>query len=372
MSEPYRILHVVHVLNRGGMESRLMDLYRHLDRSRFQYDFYIESGKRGMFDEEVEKLGGRVLYSGEGQKHGVPNLRAWRHFLAANKTYEAVCAYNQWAGWYLREAKRQGVPVRIACARTSLQTASLKNLVKNTVKLNVNYYATHKFAVSKIAGVWLFGRRAVEKNEVLVWPNAINTKQFRLDLRVRKKLREELGTGDALTVMHVGNLRFEKNHPFLLEVFAEIVKKQKNARLILVGNGSFESLREQMASLGITGEVCHLGVRSDIPDLLQAADLFIFPSLYEGFPGAVLEAETSGLPCVISDTITDEVVLTERVKQMSLKDSPKQWAAEALQLLQTERADCVDAVKAAGYDIHDLVRRMEAFYSQCQGDERKT
>ena len=366
MAEPFRILHVVHIMNRGGMENRLMDQYRNLDRDRFQFDYYVESGKKGMFDSEIEQLGGRVFYADEPVRHGIPSFRAWKRFLIHHNEYQLVFAYNQWSGWYLREAKKQGIPTRVAFSRTSLQTFSRKNIVKNTVKQNVNRYATHKFAVSEKAGIWLFGKHAFENGEVTVWPNAIETEKYRLNYEKRANVRAALGLHDELAVMHVGNIRFEKNHPFLLKVFASILERKPEAKLFLVGNGSMDSLREELKSLGIQNHVCHLGVRTDVPELLMAADLFVFPSLYEGFPGAVLEAETAGLPCIISDTITDEVVLTERVKQMSLKDTPMHWAAEALKLLTTERTDCVDEVKAAGYDIHDLARRMEEFYLQCE------
>ena len=154
-------------------------------------------------------------------------------------------------------------------------------------------------------------------------------------------------------------------------MFTKIKNTHPDAKLFLVGDGDYETLQGQIMRLGINDSVHYLGVRSDVSRLLQAGDLFIFPSLYEGFPGAVLEAETAGLPCVISDTITDEVVLTEKVKQMSLKDSPEHWAEAAIESFSTERADCVDAVKAAGYDIRDLVHKMEAFYLQCHKENSK-
>ena len=362
MTEPFRILHVVTILNRGGMESRLMDQYRNLDRNRFQFDFYVESGKHAVFDTEVEQLGGQVFYPETLGRHGMPNFRSWKHFLDGHP-YGMVFAYNQWAGWYLREAKKHQIPARIAYARTSLQTVSAENIIKNIIKLNVNRYATHKFAVSKKAGTWLFGEKAVENSEVRVWPNAIDTEKFRFEKSTRDRIREELGFGDESVVMHVGNLRMEKNHPFLFEVFAALVKIHPDMKLVLVGKGTMDQFNEKLDSLGIRDKVIHLGVRKDVPDLLQAADVFVFPSFYEGFPGAVLEAETSGLPCFISDTITEEVVLTDQVKQLSLKEAPAKWAERISEALGKPRMDCVDAIKAAGYDIHELSQRMEAFYS---------
>lgn len=362
MNEPMRILHVVFRMNRGGMESRLMDIYRKLNRNKYQFDFYVESGRHGAYDNEIEQLGGKIYYPDKIGRFGFPNFFAFKRFLQSHKVYRLIYAYNQWAGWYLREAEKCGVPYRIAFSRTSLQTFSLKNCLKNLLKCNVNCYATHRFAVSKKAAIWLFGKKMVDCHRVTIWPNAINTEKYRFSLETRLKTRSELGLKDELTAIHVGNLRFEKNHPFLLEIFAELRNLCPNASLFLVGDGNIETLRCKIGELGVHDSVHYLGVRNDVPNLLQAGDLFIFPSLYEGFPGAVLEAECAGLPCFISDTITEEVILTDCVKQLSLNDSPANWAKEIKKCMGQSRKDKVELVKAAGYDIYDLTRQMESFF----------
>lgn len=362
--EPMRILHVVNILNRGGMESRLMDVYRHLDHERYQYDFYIESGTPGMFDEEVINLGGRVFLSKNKLKHNVPSFRAFYDFLKLYPEYKIIYAYNQWSGFYLKEAKRCGVPHRIANARTSIQTKSLKNSIKNIVKFNVNKYSTLQFAVSKKAAVWLFGEKVVNSGRVKVWPNAIDTEKFKFSKDIRLEVRNELGLGDEFTVIHVGNIKFEKNHPFLLRVFSEIKKSEHKAKLLLIGNGNIDNLVPQINELGIENSVICLGVRQDIPRLLQAGDVFIFPSFYEGFPGAVLEAEASGLPCIISDSITDEVILTEHIVAMSLNDGPENWAKSACKIINTNRPEAWRKIKKAGYDITDLVNNNYKLYEK--------
>ena len=364
--EPMRILHVVHTLNRGGMESRIMDLYRHLDHEKFQYDFYVESGQNGMFDEEVMSLGGRVFLSKGQNKHNIPDFKSFHHFLIEHPEYQIVYSYNQWAGWYLKEAKKCGIPYRIANARTSIQTKSLKNSIKNVVKLNVNNYATHRFAVSKKAALWLFGEKIVESGKVKVWPNAIDTEKFAFSQKIRNEVRNELHLGDSFTAIHVGNIRFEKNHPALLRIFAEIKKSRNDARLVLVGGGDIETLHPLIKDLGIEDSVLYLGVRRDIPRLLQAGDVFIFPSLYEGFPGAVLEAEASGLNCIISDTITDEVMLTEHIAMMSLLDSPEQLAEKILAMGSVDREKSWMDIKNAGYDIYDLIKATQEFYDSLE------
>ncbi len=359
--EPIRALHVVHTMNRGGMESRIMDMYRKLDRCKYQYDFYISSGKKGAFDDEVLSMGGRIFYAVQFNKYNIPSFSAFHRFLLGHSEYRIVYAYNQWAGSYLKQAKKCGVPCRIAYARTSLQKKSVKNTIKNLIKLNVNRYANYRFAVSKKAAIWLFGKRTTESGNVNIWANAINTCNFAFSTEVRDAMRHSLKLEDSYVVMHVGNFTYAKNHFFLFRVFAEVKKMHENAKLVLVGKGDLSAFETAMCNLHIEDEVIHLGVRDDIPKLLQASDAFVFPSLYEGFPGAVLEAEASGVKCLISDSITEEVILTENIRAISLNRQPYEWAEALDEIMDVDRRVAWRIVKDAGYDVNDSVIKQEEF-----------
>ncbi len=358
---PERILHIVHTMNRSGVESRIMDLYRNIDRERYQFDFYVESGKADAYDNEIKELGGRLFYSNGINSFNVPNFKEFSRFINRHKEYKTVYAYNQWSGEYLKMAKRAGVPNRIACSRTSIQTKSLKNLIKNIVKKNTNKYATSRFAVSKKAALWLFGKKKVDKNMVNIWPNAIDAKKFAFSPDIRTAVRGELGIGTEFVVMHVGNIRPEKNHSFLLKVFREIKRKRPDSKLILVGRGGIKSLQYEIEQLDLSGSLLYLGVRNDINELLQAADVFVFPSFYEGFPGAVLEAQASGLNCLISDSITDEVMITETIKSMPISDNPVVWAKAIESFKKINREFAWKTIVDAGYDIQSLTTRTESF-----------
>lgn len=355
MMEPIRILHVTNGLNRGGMESRIMDIYRFLDKNRYQYDFYLESGVPGAFDEEVRKLGGRVYYQPRAKFVNIPYFGEFRKFLRQHSEFAIIYAYNQWAGWYLKEAEKYGIPYRIAYSRTSLQKKSEKNYIKNIVKYNVHDYSTHQYAVSKLAGKWLFGNEAVKNGTVVIWPNAINTSSFAFNEETRKEVRRELGLTDEFTVIHVGNIRPEKNHPFLIDIFSEIKKRKPCSQLFLVGGGDYENIHKKVDSLSLGNSVHHLGSRSDVSRLLQAGDVFVFPSFYEGFPGAVLEAEASGLGCIVSDTVTDEVILTDHIKQLSISVGASAWAESAISFPTIDRCNSWKKIRDRGYDIHELV-----------------
>ena len=358
MKYPIRILHVVYLLNRGGMESRIMDLYRNLNKERYQMDFYVESGEHGVFENEIKQLGGRIFYPLHRGKKGIPNFRSFRRFLENHSEYKVVYAYNQWSGFYLKQAFECGVPNRIAYARTSLQKKTAKNWIKNIVKLNVKKYATHKFAVSKRAGEWLFGKHC---DDYKVWPNAIDAAKYRFSEDIRFNVREELGLKDELTIIHVGNIRPEKNHSFLLDVFSCIKKFSNNAQLVLIGGGEYSKLAEKIHSLSLENSIHYLGVRSDVPRLLSAGDVFIFPSFYEGFPGAVIEAEASGLFCIVSDSVTDEVMLTENIVQLPLSYGPEKWAQCAIKPQYYRRDEKWREIISAGYDIYNLAQHTEVF-----------
>ena len=349
-------------MERGGMENRIMDLYRLIDKSHYQYDFYIESGREGVFDDEIIDLGGRVFYVESPSRFNIPHFKRFGEFLSSHPEYQIVYAYNQWAGSYLKQAKIRGVPFRVANARTAIDKKSLKNLIKSFAKKNVNKYATHKFAVSRKAANWLFGEETVKNSQVEIWPNAIDTKSFAFSRSIRDEVRGELGFKDELVIIHVGNLRYEKNHPFLIEVFAAITKIHSDAQLVLVGRGDLNIIEQDIVKYGLSDRVHFLGVRSDVNRLLQAGDYFIFPSYYEGFPGAVLEAECSGLKCLISDSITNEVLLTDHIIALPLSLGGNQWAKRIEMISPVDREKAWETVRDAGYDIHDLVIRTEAFY----------
>ncbi len=364
-----RILQIVKQMNVGGMESRLMDLYRVIDRNYIQFDFYTCCPDKGAFDDEIKELGGEIYYNSPLEVKKLFKIpHRFEVFLKKHPEYKIVhCHLNQWCGWILYGAKSLNVPVRIAHSRTALNNRGIKNIVKNIIKIPVNLSATHKFAVSKEAAIWLFGKRTVKKGNVNIFPNSIDCEKFLFNPQVRKIKRRELNLGNAFTLINVGNIRPEKNHIFLLKIFSELQKKYENSKLIIVGKDNMNGkIQQEAKKLKIENNILFLGSRSDVPELLQAGDIFVFPSLYEGFPGAVLEAEASGLPCILSDTITDQVCLCKNVKSLSLKKSAKIWSETILMF-----KDCNDNRKKLqenyklvdeGYDIHSLSEKMTKFY----------
>lgn len=368
MDSPIRVLQIVTQMNIGGMESRLMELYRHIDRNKVQFDFYTCRLTPGFYDDEINSLGGTVFYTSPLAVKNVLSIpdRFYSFFNIYKNYLIAHCHLNQWCGLVLLGAKKAKIPIRIAHSRTALDSLSIKNLIKNIIKVPVNYSATHKFAVSKKAGEWLFGKKCFSSGDVYIWPNAIDCKKFLFNPRIRDRIRKELNVGNSYVVMHVGNLRPEKNHMFILRIFRELRNKNENCILILIGSDNLNgSIQDEAKRLGIKDGVMFLGSCMNINELLQAADLFLFPSLYEGFPGAVLEAEATGLKCLLSDTITNEVDMCGLIRYESLSDSEEKWATVIQELEKQnfiDRIQCNEIIINKGYDIYKLSKSMEIFY----------
>ena len=363
--ETIRVLQVVTQMNRAGLESRLMDLYRVLDRSKVQFDFYTCRKEPGQFDEEIVSLGGKVYYEDPlsiGQAFGIPGRFA--RFCGAHPEYRVLHTHlNQWCGLVCEGAKRAGVPVRIAHSRTALAGRSGENLVKDLVKHLFASAPTHRFAVSRKAGEWLFGARACSAGKVEFYPNAIDAQKFAFDLEKRENTRRALGLGEAFTILHVGNLRKVKNHEYLFRIFQVIQNREPDSVLLLAGEGERkEALTAYASELGLSDAIRFLGSRKDIPELLCAADAFVFPSFYEGLPGSVLEAQAASLPCFISDTIAPEVVLSDLAQALSINADPALWAEKVLSSRTHTRGAELALFERSGYDVRALAERLTGFY----------
>lgn len=367
MSEPIRILQVVTIMNRNGLENRLMDIYRNIDRTKVQFDFMANRDYDGQFDDEIRSLGGKVYHMYQiTPKNFVKYLKQLNHFFSEHKEYQIVHAHlNTLSTWPLWAAKRAGVPVRIAHSRNASMDVNIKMLYKAFSRLFINRVTTDRFGCSRSAGAWLFGKDRLDDGTFHVIPNSIQLDKFHFTQEKRDAMRRELGIKDGeIAIVDVARFAKQKNHPYLLKVFAEIHKQRPNAKLYLVGAGDLEDeIRRDIAEKGLTDCIVFVGSRSDIYDVLQAMDVFLFPSFYEGFGTVIVEAQCSHLPLIASDTIPHETKLTDSVEFMSIKADPKEWADRAIYLAEnTERFDNCHEIKAKGYDIHDTYSWMQDFY----------
>lgn len=358
MNQPIRILQIVSYMQRRGLETLLMNCMRRMDRSKIQFDFIVHRPFRADYDDEIEALGGRIYRLPRLNPFDSRYHKALRDFFRAHPEYRIVhCHLDCMSALPLAAAKAAGVPVRIAHAHSSSQDKDLKYLLKRLYMKKIPAAATHFFACSGAAGSWMFPGQPVR-----LIRNGIDTAAFAFDPQQRTAVRRELGLTDQLTVGHVGRLIDVKNHSFLLEVFAEVLRSCPDAVLLLAGSGPLEEkLREKARMLGISGHIRFLGVRSDVPALMQAMDVFVLPSLYEGLGISAVEAQASALPCLLSDAVPADCIMTDRVERLPLR-SPERWAQAILDAAKCPRPGDCSGIARAGYDITSTAGELQQFY----------
>ncbi len=362
-----RVLHVFGALDTGGAESRTMDLYRRINREKVQFDFLVHTEKVGFYEEEIEQLGGRIYrVPNRTIKNTFRYYKAINEFFQVHTEYSVVHGHSLSSGFlYLRAAKRNGVRVRIAHSRCGASNSrDFVTIVKEILKKLSRFYATDRFAVSEVAAEAAFGRKMVEHNQVRVIPNAIDTSKYGYDPLNRIRMRKIFDIEDNFVVGHIGRFSIQKNHELIIEIFSALKRVIPNATLILVGDGELKpKIKNKVKRSGLEESVIFAGIRSDVPDVLQAIDVILFPSFFEGLPGVILEAQASGVPCVISDKISKEVKITDLVNYVSLDDSIDHWVQEVEKFQQGfTRRNTVSEIIDAGYDIDSVAKQYEEFY----------
>lgn len=365
MSDPVRILQVLSTLDRGGAEQVVMNWYRMIDRSMIQFDFVVEDyGREYAHEAEILSLGGRIFRVSRPLPNIVNYVWEWNKLLNAHPEWKVVHAHHTSpAAVFLTIARLKGRRA-IAHSHIAGNDGSAKGAIKRVARLPIRYIASDLMACSSEAATWMFGGRTAE-----VLPNGIDAEVFRFSMERARVLRDQLGLDDSVLIGHVGRFHEQKNHRRILEIFREIAKRSPNVNLLLVGDGPRRAeLEEYSQALGIENVVKFLGVRKDIPDLLGVFDVMLFPSFYEGLPVSLVEAQAAGLPVVMSDTISREVVLTNLVRTLPLSASNSDWAqatlSAAIPAVIGARSQQCDAVKNSDFQIDRSIARIEGLYGE--------
>lgn len=363
VTQPIRVLNLFTIMDRGGAETMVMNYYRHIDRTKVQFDFLVHRDRRGAYDDEIEALGGRIyrlfpIYPQNFARY----KRELRAFFQAHPEYRIIHSHMSELGYFaFCEAGRQGVPVRICHAHNAPHGFDMKMIMRTYFKKRMMPHLTHLFMCGMESGRWLFGPQ--NEDRFIMLNNAIDAAAYTYTPAKRAAARQALGLADELTIGHVGRFNPQKNHPFLLEIFAALLKKEPNAVLLLVGGGDdMPKMQEKARALGISEHVRFLGVRSDVAELMQAMDVFVFPSLYEGLGIVLIEAQASGMPCVVSDTIPQEAYLTELVIAEKLSAPAEKWAEQILEQRNIPRTDRRAEIAAHGFDITTEAVKLQEFY----------
>ena len=362
-----RVIHFIDRIGRGGTQAVLYDWLKNIDREKIQFDFLTFNNSQEEYAEKFKELGCNIY-----QVSRLSTRNIWKfmsdldEFFKQHK-YDIAHGHSKIKNvFFLYAAKRNGVSIRIAHSHnTQFQRMAL---VGELIKPLLKVVATDFWACSDIAGIWLFGKTAYVHNKIVFVKNGVDTSKFKYDESTRLQYREMLGISDAVVYGHVGKYTEQKNHTFLLETFAEIRKLQPSAMLILIGGGDSSyavKISKQIHELDMEDCVVQLGLRSDVQNLMQAMDVFILPSLYEGLPVVGVEAQTAGLPILLSDTITDEVGLLSSTHFLSLKQGASEWALQAVRLSENNldsRVYAAQKIYDLGYDSKLVAGHLQDLY----------
>ena len=363
MSKPIRVLQVVTQMNRGGLETMLMNYYRNIDKSKVQFDFLTHrpENEKKDYDDEILGLGGKIFHIRRLNPFSPQYYKELRLFFKNHPEYKIIHVHQDClSSIILKVALDCGVSVRIAHCHSSNQDKNIKYLIKVFSKRFIKHYATDMISCSEASGKWMFG----EKTKFTVLPNAIDTEQFSFSSVIRTQMRANLGYCDSdIVIGNVGRFCKVKNHSFMIEICKSIHNMNPNYKMIFVGSGELlEQIKAKAEASNLLKDIKFCGMRSDVPDLLQAMDIFILPSLYEGTPVSVIEAQTSGLKCFISDKVPSDCILSDLVKQLPLESSAEEWANEIMESSIEKRRSYKSAIANAGYDIGRNAKSLEKYY----------
>lgn len=352
---PIRVLCVFSTLDRGGAESMCMNLYRNIDRQKVQFDFVKHTPRIGSFEEEIRSLGGRIF---EAPRFKVYNYLQYAHWWNKHleKHHEHQIIHGHFfsiSAVYFRIAKLKGRKT-VGHIHASAADSKLKEILEK----QISRYTDYAFACSTEAGKWIYKERPFE-----VIHNAIDIEAFHFSESARLEIRRQLGLGDELTLGTVANLSQVKNPFGLLDIYREISRLIPQAKLLWIGSGELkEAVEKRINEENLDGRVKMLGSRMDVPELLQAMDVFLLPSFNEGLPVSVIEAQASGLPCYISDRVTREADITGLCRFLPI-DKPKIWADEIARFNPCiSQRNVGDRIRKAGYDIKGTSLEMQEFY----------
>lgn len=364
--EPIRVLHILHSMNRGGTENAIMNYYRNIDRNKVQFDFLLTAPIKCHFDEEITSLGGRVFRIPLLTAYNpFPYLLGVRRFILSHPEYGIVHSHTSSKSFFpLLIAKLCGVPVRICHSHSTRSEKGLRGLLRNLLKLPLKLVSTNLFACGYEAAIWLYGKKTVEKGRVTIVPNVIQAKKFDYSEQTRSIIRNQLGISNNTIVLGCA-ARFSiiKNHSFLISVFNEFHKAIHDSVLLLVGDGELrEEIIKQIVSSDLYENVVFTGVVPDVASYEQAMDFFIMPSLYEGLPLSLIEAQISGLKCFASSVITKESDMTGLVSFLPLEKGSAYWADKIIDSIPYERCSRVSDIRIAGYDAELSAIRLENMY----------
>lgn len=366
MKEPIRVLQIIGIVAGGGVEAVIMNYYEHIDRTKVQFDFIVHNDNKIDITQKVEAMGGKVYKVTPYYKNPIAFM--WdiykvikrHHYRIVHSNMNTLSAFSLFAAW------AAGAPVRILHNHsTSSPGETKRNIMKFMLRPFARLFANHYLACSRLAGEWMYGRKMMDSGKVTIVNNAIDLKKYAFNPQKRNLLRKELGLADEFVIGHVGRFMFQKNHEFLIDVFAEAYKKNPHMALLLVGDGPLRpAMEEKVRKLGLTDHVKFLGLRNNVQDFYHVMDILVLPSHYEGLPVVGVEAQANGLPCLFSTKVTKETRLTHSAQFFDLSTGASKWAERIVSMKHERNEEVGEELRQAGFEINKEARNLMNFYTK--------
>ncbi|WP_434717424.1 glycosyltransferase [Lactococcus lactis] len=363
---PIRILHMIGSLNIGGSQAMVMNLYRNIDRNKFQFDFIVDRNEELYYKKEIEKLGGRIF--------SVPHftgvnifqiINSWNLFFKQHPEYKVLHIHvRSYSSLFIPIAKKFGTKTIIHSHSTS-NGNGISSIFKSILQFPLRFQADYFLSCSLEAGRWLFGRSAISKENFKIIKNAIDLNRFIDSNKNRSRIREELGIRNEFVLGFLARVTDAKNPNFVIKVFYELKKLNSNSKLLFVGDGNLLSeIKDKAKELNISDSIIFTGARSDVERMYSAMDFYILPSLWEGLGISLIEAQASGLVCICSENIQEEAIISESVIKMKLNIGEKNWAKNIFYFQPQNRKNNRKSIIRAGYDIETSVQDISNIYKK--------
>lgn len=362
------VLHIAPGIDGGGVGGVIYNYLSHMDLKDMHVEVVVRDyGHRQFLHDRFDELGISVHYIVQRKKNLKKHFEEISKIIRDGKFDIVHCHDQNWSIIYLKIAEKMGVPVRIAHSHLTVQTSDrIKIAISNLFTASLKKTATGYFACGKAAGVYMWGSEIANSSKLYVMRNAVDAQRFQFSDSIRDEYRKKFGFEDKTVIGHIGRFNEQKNHLFLINIFKAYLNIDSTAVLILIGIGELEQqIRELVIKNEMQNNVIFLGQREDVRELYNAFDVFVLPSLYEGLPVVGVEAQANGLPCVFSDTISNEVVILPNTKVLKLSDSAQMWAHVIRNLAnrkQNDRRDAIDLINAAGYNIEVEAEKLRKYY----------
>lgn len=357
--EKIKILHIVGTMQMGGQETFIMNIFRNINRDKYEFGFVVHSDKIGDYEDEIERLGGKIYRITPISKNPIKHMLELRKVIKDNN-YKVMHRHANLSIVFVDLLVGKMCKMKKIIIHSHSNTSAKLKIIHKILRPFLNLFATDKLACSQKAGEWLYGKKKFE-----IIPNAIDIEKFRYNDEKRKEIREKENATDKIIIGHVGRFDKIKNHKYLIEIFGNLAKKVENAELWLIGNGEEKDNIEKLCSKrGLIDKVKFFGTINNTYDYYQGMDLFVFPSIKEGLGIAIIEAQTSGLKCIISDTIPKEAIVSNNVKTLSITEDANIWTdyieTEIEKLDMYSRK--IDIKLFEKYKIENLVKKIEEIY----------